>query len=1373
MLKKLSQLTNILISLNLIFSSLVPALIYAQNYDDQYLYNNYQDNTQDAPTQQPVTYQEPYNPADQQPPNYTPTVTQPEPTPQPTETPAPQQPIYNPIDQQPPNYTPTVEPTAAPVPQQPQSYNPADQQPANYTPTVIDNSSTQASAIDHYDNQATFQNNTNQLDEARARQADNPVAGDAFSTLGSIPDKVESTIQGLSDNTNVKLQQQKTADDNGRLVQTDQAFSNTLAQARQQALSGQIDTARLNTLQSDAQSLGAKLAYNPATGEMETSIDPCIIDPTSYDCVTKAMSKSHPATPNCGTDLCYLDALNETAKSTWGAANFVTLNLPELTVGEVKLAQDAVNVHNLRSQAGYPDKNYGFNRGQFEVGALADLEADTKARPDSSLSPDELVKRQAYDQSLRQLIKDDKEQSANLITTLTIATVARVGGEVAIPVVGSALNKAKGFFGKVGDLVGIGGTKTETKVVGDITKNLEEQTPVFAGTNDLAVNCVTSLKQSTFQQILASIFGTTVFAAPTCGVSTISHGSVTGLDYVTPNGDTVLPVNDNGLIGVFDGVSGGRHPELASTPVAEAFWANLGDIPLHTDTKTVEQAMYKALNDAPLDVAQNQATTAVVAKYFVENDVPKLTVAQVGDSPFLIIDKDGKILQKIEPVTPGYSNPGAVITSKGIEDQPGAVQAIPTRFKTFNIPKNAAYIINVSDGVADNGVINTTVLKKLINDSGGDPQALAEAMTELAKLNAINPSAEQLGFKGADDVSASVMKLERNSTGGLGSGFSQAGSKIAKTVLTAAKPAIALTTVALGIAISGDAVPQPAQSVFIPAEAEPISSQDNPPPALPVVAPGSTNGTANPPAAPAPAQPGKGPVLVNQSIRQDCDTNLGYKVNIESWYIEYPNHVKEYYEKPGTVTNIPCGDPKYRQYLPQRLTECAYSQCDINTKREVCLEQWVSQDTGIPYTKPGAVTGKDCDAGRLHNNVPKKMSSVNIPMSNVSTLSVAKSFLSFSLSSLLNKISNFSLVTKVQAQATDSTKTTTNDLFQVNSLMSQRSFSTNLTAQQVKDKLLKGEKVTSGDVVDSLAQNMIIQPLGARTKDGIIVMTGGDGTVSFDLNPGLYNVKVSPIPEVDITSTSLAEVKTGLTLLYVGVSEGKGNVKQSDIKDKLIALYPKANFSKVKAIVFYDKNQNGQLDTDEKIVPWAGVRVVLQRVDKDQHISLKAGWNLISLNALPSEALTAKSLIEQINSQGGQASAVSTLENSFWKSYVMRDGQSYSGDDFPIELGKAYFVKALKTSILSFKGQDLVSPLKLSLNQGWNAIGMPKSSKTYQAKTLIIDLVSNQVDQIDRWESGLWDTFLLKSQKEYGNNFPIENSRGYILKVNSQGEFTP
>lgn len=281
----------------------------------------------------------------------------------------------------------------------------------------------------------------------------------------------------------------------------------------------------------------------------------------------------------------------------------------------------------------------------------------------------------------------------------------------------------------------------------------------------------------------------------------------------------------------------------------------------------------------------------------------------------------------------------------------------------------------------------------------------------------------------------------------------------------------------------------------------------------------------------------------------------------------------------------------------------------------------------------------------------------------------------------------------------------------------------------------------SNEHIESILKRDVLTPKIYETGNDTVLTTGRIGTAEGEIRGGRYLVDLSALQGSDIKAPSFVEVKAGTIVVPIGIREGSGKVEKTA---GLSGGVDGGETAKVKVAAFYDENGNGNWDGREKALPWAGIQVTLSKVIQEKTIYLKEGWNLITLPSLPVTSLTAKGLLVGIAKQGGSASAVSTLENGVWKSYVMQDNQSYSMDNFTLEPGKAYFVNASKRSTFSFTGQEFVSPVKLFLKQGWNAVGFPILSRQFKARDL--------------------------GAKE---EFTIEENKGYLLKLDKEIDFSP
>ena len=179
---------------------------------------------------------------------------------------------------------------------------------------------------------------------------------------------------------------------------------------------------------------------------------------------------------------------------------------------------------------------------------------------------------------------------------------------------------------------------------------------------------------------------------------------------------------------------------------------------------------------------------------------------------------------------------------------------------------------------------------------------------------------------------------------------------------------------------------------------------------------------------------------------------------------------------------------------------------------------------------------------------------------------------------------------------------------------------------------------------------------------------------------------------------------------------------------------------------------------------------------KDTRDLLLAGWNLISLSAKPPEPLLASELIDEINRQGGLAVAVSRWQDGRWQTYV----SGLEKNDFPIELGRAYFIENLQETKFKLEGEEITQPLPLELKSGWNAIGLPKTAncpeQTCSAQSFLnlIDETKPQSAKVfSHFESGLWEAVAKEREEFFGYDFSVKPGWGYFLKLSQPLKLLP
>lgn len=172
------------------------------------------------------------------------------------------------------------------------------------------------------------------------------------------------------------------------------------------------------------------------------------------------------------------------------------------------------------------------------------------------------------------------------------------------------------------------------------------------------------------------------------------------------------------------------------------------------------------------------------------------------------------------------------------------------------------------------------------------------------------------------------------------------------------------------------------------------------------------------------------------------------------------------------------------------------------------------------------------------------------------------------------------------------------------------------------------------------------------------------------------------------------------------------------------------------------------------VSPWAPI--TLSSLDT-WHLPIILGWNFLALPGEPaSSSYTAQSLLDEINQQGGQVVELARWENSGWESHI--DGQPFN--NFPVELGRAYFLRAAGASTWTLQGHRVTQPVPLQLTTGWNGVGFPEPGTANQASDLCA--AAPTAEEIARWENSGWESHLCG---QTFNNFDLETERGYFVRT--------
>lgn len=165
----------------------------------------------------------------------------------------------------------------------------------------------------------------------------------------------------------------------------------------------------------------------------------------------------------------------------------------------------------------------------------------------------------------------------------------------------------------------------------------------------------------------------------------------------------------------------------------------------------------------------------------------------------------------------------------------------------------------------------------------------------------------------------------------------------------------------------------------------------------------------------------------------------------------------------------------------------------------------------------------------------------------------------------------------------------------------------NLTAksQKLKNLLANNSQPNEQQIAEILQYEPIIASQISQTGSKYQVTTNAEGYFIAPLQKGIYQLSVAALENYDFTNLPdkifLEEKPVSLLL---GIKPGKGRVlkrKGAFSSDPFLFLPQSKAPEKQQNLavtLFNDKNNNKKLDEDEKIVPWAGVAVVLEKQEE-------------------------------------------------------------------------------------------------------------------------------------------------------------------------------
>lgn len=319
------------------------------------------------------------------------------------------------------------------------------------------------------------------------------------------------------------------------------------------------------------------------------------------------------------------------------------------------------------------------------------------------------------------------------------------------------------------------------------------------------------------------------------------------------------------------------------------------------------------------------------------------------------------------------------------------------------------------------------------------------------------------------------------------------------------------------------------------------------------------------------------------------------------------------------------------------------------------------------------------------------------------------------------------------------------------------------------DKLEILQKIVTGTGCVTVSQEVAVEgaPINIQVETGNLM--GGPVGDPFELPP--VNDPVPVIPK-DGNTKGIKTVDNVLGATSLKLPE-IGEYTISSSKYEILRPYIARFRDDDKEVYAYlDLNKNSKKDSNEKYIDDIS-DLKFEKASYVNKIDLKEGHNIIAISLYPYETISADLLINIINSQGGNASAIGYLQNGVWKIFNKSGGVAYS-KNFDLKTGSGIYVRSLKDSSFTIRGSAFADSVSVYIYRGWNLVGINGSNYEYTLKDVIKSISTNErmdVTTVALWdaESNKYKIFVLDENAEFGETKLKVNENDAIFVLAKQG----
>lgn len=209
-------------------------------------------------------------------------------------------------------------------------------------------------------------------------------------------------------------------------------------------------------------------------------------------------------------------------------------------------------------------------------------------------------------------------------------------------------------------------------------------------------------------------------------------------------------------------------------------------------------------------------------------------------------------------------------------------------------------------------------------------------------------------------------------------------------------------------------------------------------------------------------------------------------------------------------------------------------------------------------------------------------------------------------------------------------------------------------------------------------------------------------------------------------------------------------------------------------IIYIDVDASGTYTEGDVNLASDVTEISFKKESDTNEYALDKGFSFISFDIYNQELSDAHSFLAEINRSTDQGIlSIATFQNGKWVVVGVRGDTIIGQDNFPITPGRGYLIKTKLPVSFSIYGRAVSSAVPISMQVGWNLVGISGTARSYTAESLIdsINAEKPSVNNVTRWTAskaryeGLQKSLDSNGVDQvYGFDFPITARTAYFIR---------